>query len=101
LARPGLSPELELGCTPLKIAPSTIATNNGITLGMSRDQVMETLGSPTKENENNIAYEVIQERFGPFGPHGQEMQYAIVSSLDIFLENGIVIRIRGFRADQS
>ena len=101
LARPGLLPELELGCTPIKIARSTISTNNGIALGMSRNQVMETLGSPTKENENNIAYKIIEERFGPFGSHGQEMQYFIVSSLDIFFENGIVVRIRGFRADQS
>jgi len=101
IARPGLLPELEKECSLLSINPGTIATDRGISLGMMRTKVEDILGPPTEIDESGILYKVIENRHGPWGRLKQEVDYSVVSTLRLWFSNEIVIRISGFRMDQS
>jgi hypothetical protein len=100
LLRPGGDPGLERRCAPLAVAPRTIATDRGITLGMTKVQVEQVLGRATRDSAGIVKYEWLRQRRGRFG-RAENVDYSEGSFLDIWFAHGIVIRLSGDRMDIS
>jgi hypothetical protein len=57
-------------CSPMPKQPSRLATKGGLRLGMKREQVIDVLGAPDKNNSDSVTYQFQGVR----GPTAEEKQ---------------------------
>ncbi len=100
LFRLGADSGLERHCALLHVAPRSIVTDRGITLGMTRSQVQRVLGRATRDSAGVAAYEWSRERRGRVGTK-ENQGFSEGSHMQIWYVDGIVVRISGDRMDIS
>ena len=101
------SRQLVSRCTKSKLISDSLATSSGLRLGMSRAQVIALLGTPAKNGEDRLRYELDYNR----PPTPEELKrfkdafaeppalMNVYGNIDLRFRNGKVVRVDALRGE--
>lgn len=91
-------PEVEGECISLDVPPSQIATNTGLRLGMSRDEVSGKLGVDGLDSAGVVIFKRVIDR-SVQRSNGDQQQSTHTASFIVWFQDDRVVRFNGWRVD--
>jgi hypothetical protein len=93
----GSRPEVERGCRRLAIPSSSIVTDRGIRLGLTRAAVLKVLGEPVRDHDDVAEFERVTERTVRVG--GTVDRYDVFSTITVTFRDGRIVAFSGALGD--